>query len=151
MKYVYNNYEITLFIKTYSNLIMNNKLLQNYLNITKLLELTPNTTDYNKQRQLMNEDEISVVKQLKQKQALKKHRTLKKYVSKVIDNNNDITIDTYNEAINDIPHMDDITEIEVVNEITIETKNITENDEDTTLKGTLVTKKKKKRKKKQNK
>ena len=47
---------------------MKNNLYTSYLNIQKLLELTPNTTEYTLLRQSMMEDELDVVKQIKKKQ-----------------------------------------------------------------------------------
>ena len=67
----------------YRNSYMTNSLLTSYLNITKLLELTPNTSEYNHHRTTMSKEEIEVVRQIKKKQAMDKHRMLKKqHVSK---------------------------------------------------------------------
>ena len=57
---------------------MNKDLLTSYLNISKLLELTPNTTEYNRHRTVMSKEEIQVVKHVKKKQAMNKHRAQKK-------------------------------------------------------------------------
>ena len=57
---------------------MKNPVLQSYLNISKLLELTPNTNEYNKHRQTVPQDELEAVKHLKEKQADKKYKELKK-------------------------------------------------------------------------
>ena len=51
----------------YSNSYMANSLLTRYLNISKLLELTPNTNEYNYHRTIMSKEEIDVVKQIKKK------------------------------------------------------------------------------------
>jgi hypothetical protein len=57
---------------------MKNELLTSYQNISKLLELVPNTNEYIAHRKLMSHNEIEVVKYLKKKHADQKHRTLKK-------------------------------------------------------------------------
>jgi hypothetical protein len=70
---------------------MKNELLTSYLNISKLLELVPNTNEYIAHRKLMSQNEVEVAKHLKKKHADKKHRILKKLNTHTSGNNSKIT------------------------------------------------------------
>ena len=93
---------------------MKNNLLNNYLNIQKLLELTPNTNDYNKQRNQMTEDELYVVKYLKKQKADKKYTYNKNHINikKVIDNTK-ISDSPINEPTENITPPETISESKV--------------------------------------
>lgn len=93
---------------------MKNNLLNNYLNIQKLLELTPNTNEYNKQRNQMTEDELYVVKYLRKQQADKKYKYNKNHIriKKVIDNTT-ISDSPINEPTDDITIPETISESKV--------------------------------------
>ena len=82
----------------YSNSYMANSLLTSYLNICKLLELTPNTNEYNYHRTIMSKEEIDVVKQIKKKRATARHRALKKLNISKTGNTYEISTVSQNEA-----------------------------------------------------
>ena len=92
---------------------MANSLLTSYLNISKLLELTPNTNEYNYHRTIMSKEEIDVAKQIKKKRATAKHRALKKLNISKTGNTNEISTVSQNEAGTDSENVNETVDSEL--------------------------------------
>jgi hypothetical protein len=99
---------------------MNNNLLTSYLNISKLLELTPNTNEYNCHRTVMSKEEIQVVKHIKKKRAMDKHRALKKLSMHKVGNKYETSISSQNGGTTNSEHECEISDGELSNSLEVQ-------------------------------